>query len=156
AADAGLTGTEVYSEVLAWKGLVSARQQAARAFAPGGAAPEVARLRTALAEATRQLATRSQTTDEDERPADRRRELERLSDEVERLERELAERSAVFRQEQAQRRRTPAEICQALPADCVLLDLFVYDYLDAGRAPQRAGTDARLLAFVLRPPHPTL
>src|SRR5581483_9332042 len=54
--------------------------------------------------------------------------LAELTQKKEQLERDLARDSASFRQAQAQRQRTPAEVQQALPADTVLLDFLQFTH----------------------------
>jgi CHAT domain-containing protein len=159
-AGAQVAGEEVYTEVLAWKGSVSARQQFLRGMRralQAGAKPEVAQLYRELDQAARSLATLARVTPDPKKPEDHRRTLERLSAEIERLERALAAASAEFHQQLAQRQRTAADIRQALPADAVLVDLLEYSHLSPPAAGKGSGTsERRLAAFVVQPNQPVV
>ncbi len=151
-AEANLAGEQVYPQVLAWKGAVSARQRAIRALqraTRGGDKPEVARLYQDLDQATRRLAVLSQL---DAADRDHRRKVQELSDAIERLERKLAEISQDFRRQVEQRRRTADDLRRALPAGSVLVDVLVYDHaVPTKEGPMKLITEVRLAAFVVRP-----
>jgi tetratricopeptide (TPR) repeat protein len=139
----------VYDEVLAWKGVVSAHQRLEHAG--GDDRPEVRKLRGELAEATRKLATLARVTPEADLARDQRHDLERLSDEVDRLQQALAEASANFRSQLRQQTTTAADLRRALPADCAFVDLMVYNHHHLPTEhwdPKKA--DLQLVAFVVR------
>jgi tetratricopeptide (TPR) repeat protein/CHAT domain-containing protein len=86
---------------------------------------------------------------------ERRRLIQELTDEKERLESELAGESAESRRKQAAARPTPAQVRDALPPDAVLIDFLEYSH--DRPAPQEKGkwvTTTRLAAFVVRREQP--
>jgi CHAT domain-containing protein len=144
---------DLYAEVLTWKGAVSRRQQMIRKVrrALEEENPEVAGLYRQLETAARHLAQRSHGEPSADDAGTHGRELEELSETVERLERELAARSAEFRREVKSRSRTPEDIRQALPDNVALIDLLEYwDFPKPGDSKQPASAARRLIAFVLR------
>jgi CHAT domain-containing protein len=159
-AGAQVAGEQVYPEVLAWKGSVSARQQFIRAMRRAlkeGEKPEVAKLYADLDQAARALAGLSRTAADPKKPDEHRLAMERLSEEIERLERALAAASVEFRQQLAQRRRTAEDIRKALPAETVLVDLLEYAHLSPPQDGKgKLNRDRRVAAFVVRPGQPVV
>lgn len=144
---------ELYVEVLAWKGVVSRRQQTMREMrrALEEANPEIAGLYQQLETAARRLAQRSHAEPRSGEVASHGLDLDQLSETVERLERELAAKSAEFRRDVESRSRTPADIRQALPAHVALVDLLEYwHFPKVGDSKQSARPTRRLIAFVSR------
>ena len=142
---------KVYAEVLAWKGQVATRQQWARlkrASDVGGDRGEFDK----LVQAARRLSAVSQLAPDPDDRGQRRRELESLSAEIERIERSLSEMSARSGEGLKVSARTPADLRAALPPGCALVDLFTYAYV---RSPDGSGkrlpSEYRLVAFVTRP-----
>jgi CHAT domain-containing protein len=160
AAGAQAAGEQLYPAVLAWKGSVSARQQFMRGMRralQAGDKPEVAQRYTELDQAARSLATLIRVTPNPEKLEEHRHTLERLSTEIERLERAVAAASAEFRQQLAQRQRTAADIHQVLPADAVLVDLLEYSHFSPpAERKGRVTWERRLAAFVVRPNQPVV
>lgn len=156
--EAGAAGEEIYSEVLASKAEVSARQLLMRRARHPGQEREstpAARLMGELANATRRLASLTQAGPGSTDPGEHRRRLEELSNRIERLERDLAETSQDFRRQQALRRADPEQVKRALPTDAALVDFLVYSHYTP--APPKTGLgnwELRLAAFVLRPGRP--
>jgi CHAT domain-containing protein len=149
---------EIYPEVLAWKGAVSARQQYTRRLRQAIAAdkdPKVSRLFDELSRASRELATLTGAVAAGVRISDRERRMRELSDRIEDAEKALARASADFRGILASRRATPADLQKALPADTVLVDLLEYEH---DRPPAKAGAkwtwEKRVAAFIIRPAKP--
>jgi len=126
----------VYREVLAWKGATLARQRAMRAVA---GEPELAPLFAELQAVASRLSTLALATPKREQRAVWQRQLDELTREKERLEAELSNRSAAFRQ--ARTEVTLEALQQSLPAEAALVDYLEYNDRD-GR---------RLAAFVVRP-----
>ncbi|HET6881608.1 MAG TPA: CHAT domain-containing tetratricopeptide repeat protein [Pirellulales bacterium] len=149
---------DLYSEVLAWKGAVSRRQQMMRAMrrALAEGDPEIAGLYQELETAARRLARFSHA---ERKPGDEvteGRELDALGEQVERLQRDLAAKSADFRREIESRSRTPDDIRQALTDKIVLVDLLEYWHFPKfGNSPQALVPTRRLIAFVVRRDRPT-
>ena len=116
---AGVPAGTVYADVLAWKGAVSARQQAMRRMRTaidngklaGGAA-----LFNQLTQRSRELSNRMAIVPEQGHEAEHRQRLAELNSQIERLEQSLAALSGDFQRELAERNRTPADIQQCLPA----------------------------------------
>ncbi len=137
-----------YRAVLAWKGAVGGRQRQ----------EHLARKRSDLAEdfaaldrVSTHLATLALAPPDPQHLSDRRREIQKLTDQKERLEARLAGKSAEFRQEQRRQHLEPAQLQAVLPADTVLLDFL--EYSQAAPAPWWRGGwhwQRRLAAFVVR------
>ena len=75
-----------------------------------------------------------------------------LETEHERLEKELAAKSADFRRDKERQSVTPAEITAALrsaPEPTALVDLYLYQYM--GRKSLKEPNEARIAAFIARP-----
>lgn len=149
---------ELYAEVLAWKGAVSRRQQTLRKMrrAVEDENPEIAALYRELDAASRQLAQLSHAAPRKGDEAAHGRELDQLDDKRDRLELELAAKSADFRRDVESRSRTPEDIRQALPGNVALVDLLEYrHYPKLGQSQPPASPARRLIAFVVRRDAPT-
>jgi CHAT domain-containing protein len=153
AVKAGRFEEAAYRQVLDWKGVVSSRQRASRALA---GRDDLEPLFNELQRASSQLATLALSKPEPELAEARRRQLADLAAEVERLEQDLASRSAAYRQ--AMRRVSLENLREALPDDAVLVDYLQYTFTD-GPPPGDEGTqqttaapvkELRLAAFVVR------
>jgi CHAT domain-containing protein/tetratricopeptide (TPR) repeat protein len=154
AAEAGRPAGDVYDDVLAWKGSVSARQLFTRRMRHalrGREDTEAGRLFARLAQAARELSTLSSAASGG-RVAEGERRMRALSDRIEETEKELARASADFRGILEQRRLNRAALEKLLPADAALVDLLEYQH---ERPPARKGApwtvEKRLAAFVVRP-----
>jgi CHAT domain-containing protein len=146
---------EVYAAVLAWKGTVSARQQYLHVQRQRDQRPEVLKLYTQLQKATARLAQLSHAGPDSARPDQLRRDLEKVSDDIERLQRELARHNEPFRQQVQQQRLSPAELRKALPKGTALVDLLEYDrHLRLTKGNEKLVRERRMIAFVLRPDKP--
>jgi len=137
-----------YRPVLSWKGSVSLRQRHQRL---ARRQPELADDFSQLDRVAARLASLAFATPEPKQQEARREQMQKLTDEKERLEGQLAGRSAAFRQEQQRRNLEPAQLQAVLPADTVLLDFLEYTH----RSPsaQKKGQwkwEQRLVAFVVR------
>jgi CHAT domain-containing protein/tetratricopeptide (TPR) repeat protein len=158
AARAKVPAEEIYAQVLAWKGAVSARQQAMREMRrtlQTGKSPELGRLLADLDAAGRELSTQSLVVPKPPAAEAHRRKLAELSDRVERLQQGLAAQSEEFRKQQEQQRRTPEDIRHALPPDTALVDILEYVHISPREAKgNRRAHELRLVAFVVRPDKP--
>jgi tetratricopeptide (TPR) repeat protein/CHAT domain-containing protein len=153
--DANTNGDSVYDEVLAWKGSISARQQAIRrarrAIAAGGSS-KAAQQFDELTAASRELSNLSLTMPSPGREATRRRRLAELSGQIEQLERDLAGISREFRGKLDERQRTSDDLRRALPAGMALVDLLEYDrFVPSKEKGAKPRWERRLAAFVVRP-----
>jgi CHAT domain-containing protein/Tfp pilus assembly protein PilF len=136
-----------YQQMLAWKGTVFRRQRLARA---GEQTPELMAIFRKLQQVAGQLAKQAWATPDPKQETHWRENVERLSAEKERLEAELSDRSAAYRQ--AKKQVTLEELQQALPKDTVMVDILQYNHLTP--PDRKAGTKGswqqRLSAFVVR------
>lgn len=139
--------TEIFAEVLSWKGSTLVRQRGLRLAA---ADPAVNELFASLQDVARRLATLSRSTPESsDQEAALHGQLEELTLQKERLEVEIVRRSADFRQ--ASDPPTLANLVAALPDNTVLVD-----YLEFRRTQfPKDGTGnetirRELVAFVIR------
>jgi CHAT domain-containing protein len=136
-----------YGQVLAWKGTVAARQAEDRlARDRPDLRPALEKLRAARAGLAK-LANTPPT------PVGQKAWLERfdrLEEEEEKWELELADASAAFRRLREQRSATAAQVAGALPPRTAFVDFLVYNHISPD--PQKKGRwkeERRLLAFVL-------
>jgi CHAT domain-containing protein/Tfp pilus assembly protein PilF len=151
-----------YPAVLAWKGAVLTQQQRRHAFARlarHNRDPEVERLVGQLQDTTRLLASLALTGDpslDSSARSLRLAQLARLGERKDRLEAELARRSAEFRLLQAQRQLSSEALRGALPAGVALVDFLEYTHWSPSAAKKGAWQrEGRLVAFVLRRDRPT-
>jgi CHAT domain-containing protein/tetratricopeptide (TPR) repeat protein len=90
-------------------------------------------------------------------PAAHRKRLQELTEQKEKLERQLAERSAPFRRQQESARATPGDLGRQLPPRSVFIDLLRYRRIEQDpKVPGKKGEQWILcyIAFVLRPGQP--
>jgi CHAT domain-containing protein/tetratricopeptide (TPR) repeat protein len=133
------------THLVAWKGMVLARQQAARAVANR---PELQPVFAELQSVCSQLAAAAFSTPAPGGQEIWRRRIAELSERKESLERQLARESAAFRE--ATRPATLDEVRAALPQDVVLVDFLEYQH-NTPKSLDRAGRfefEQRLIAFV--------
>jgi CHAT domain-containing protein/tetratricopeptide (TPR) repeat protein len=148
--DTGLT----YDRVVSVKGSVTARQRWARQARDEGD-PETASVLDRLREVTLQIvgfkmAERGSNSSSD--PQDVPKLLRALSDERSRLERQLTERSAIYRTIQSHARIGAKEVRAALPKGTVLIDLLEYLHVDPWvKGQEKPSVEQRMMAFVIRP-----
>jgi len=151
---AKLPAEQVYKHVLAWKGMVSARQwqiRARRQASEKGADPALARMHQELAEANQQLAALSFGSDQSTNEEAHGPVLAKLSLRKDELERDLAAKSALFDRQRKAQRLSPAELKALLPAKVALVDLVEYEHAAySSDAKQTVVRERRLAAFVLR------
>jgi CHAT domain-containing protein/Flp pilus assembly protein TadD len=157
AAEVQAPAEEVYAAVFAWKGAVSARQQHLHLQRQSDQRTEVRKLYSELQQATARLAQLSRTGPEETRSEQSHRELEKVSDDIERLQRDLARLNEPFRQQLRQRRMNPADLRKALPKGTALVDLLEYDRsVRLSKGNGKVVQERRLTAFVLRPDKPVV
>jgi len=145
---AGIKSEELYRHVLAWKGVVAAREDEDRLARDQ---PELKETLGALEQIRARLAHLAFTTP----PAGQRQawlqQLDALRDRKENLESDMARKSGTFRQAQETGRLGAAEVAAALAPGSVLVDLLDYKHAsppEGGKGPLR--WERRLVAFVLR------
>ena len=144
---AGMEVAEIYRHVLAWKGVVDARQDEDRVARDQ---PELTETLRMLEQARGRLAGLAFTAPS---AGDRQAWLEQLNalrDRKENLESDLAGKSRAFRQIQETRRLGVADVAAALPPGTLLVDFLDYDHGSrpaAGKGPLE--WERRLVAFVL-------
>jgi CHAT domain-containing protein/Tfp pilus assembly protein PilF len=150
AAQAGAPASPAYAEVLAWKGMVSRRQQMLH-LARDTTNPEITQLLEDLQQCTARLAGLALATPGPRQRDAWRQQLRELTDRKENLEGRLAGRSPAFRQGQELARLTPEQLQAALPAGTVLLDILEYaQRRPSAKGQPRGDTERRLAAFVVR------
>jgi CHAT domain-containing protein/tetratricopeptide (TPR) repeat protein len=137
-----------YSHVLAWKGAVLARQRRLRLQRSH---PELADAFAQLDRVAGRLAALAFAVPDPKQQEAFRRQIQELSEQKERLESDLARRSAAFRQEREAERLTPDRLQAVLPPDAVLVDFLEYTH---GSPPAQGKgkwqVERRLAAFVVR------
>ncbi len=145
-----LPAEQVYSLVLDWKGLVSARRTAELALRHN---PQLQDLFDRLHSASTRLSHLAFSSPAPNQLPAWKRQLDQLRQEKETLERQLADKTRSLPEWQS-RRVLPEEVARALPANTALIDWLAYQ---SGREPQQngqEGTKPELLAFVLCPGQP--
>ena len=153
AVSAHRSGEDTYRHVLAWKGTVFARQLHAREMraAHKDADPELLKLYSQLEDVSSRFAIFSRSTPDPKDVPVWAKQAKELSDKMEKLEGELAQRSADFRARKAREALTPAQLQADLPEDAVLVDFLEYNYDGpAADNPKQWHSERRLLAFVIR------
>jgi tetratricopeptide (TPR) repeat protein len=144
---------EVYPYVLSWKGAVFDWQRWRREqqHILQERSPEVARLYDDLQRTTTRLAALAFTEPEKQKQADRQRELQDLTNHKEKVERELARRSAFFRKRKDEDRPTVRQLQESLPNGTVLIDLLEYtNYFPLKGEEGSWSSERHLTAFVVR------
>jgi CHAT domain-containing protein/tetratricopeptide (TPR) repeat protein len=146
--------SSAFDAVIRARGLVLDEMAARRRAASATEDPDTATLTRALASARQRLAGAVVRGIRDEPPERYRRLLDQARNDKDRAERDLAERSARFREDQSISRAGLAELSAALPAGGALVGFVQYSQQDFERAATntRAESEAQLsyLAFVLR------
>jgi CHAT domain-containing protein len=128
AAAAKMDPAKVYSQVLAWKGAVTRRQATMRSLRRDLQADAKARETFAeLDNVTRQLAAQINVVPTPEQGAAHRQHLTELHQQVERLQKSLAGKSANYAANVRQQRCTSDDMRQAIPEDSVLIDVVEYN-----------------------------
>jgi CHAT domain-containing protein/Flp pilus assembly protein TadD len=146
---------DAYARVLVWKGQVFLRQRRQRELARLAADPDCARLATELAALGQQLATLVSITPTPDQAEAYKARIVQLGDRGDRLEVELAVKSAVFREQKSWEALTPDDLRKLLPAGTALVDYLVYDHSAPERQARRGWQhENRLAAFVVRPDRP--
>jgi CHAT domain-containing protein/Flp pilus assembly protein TadD len=137
-----------YREVLAWKGAVGRRQRVQRLARKDS---RLAEDFAALDRVGARLAALALAAPDPRGLQHRRRQMHELTDEKERLEAELAGRSAAFRAGKELQHLEPGRLQAALPAEAGLIDFL--EYVHYSPAPWKGGgwrRERRLVAFVVR------
>jgi CHAT domain-containing protein/tetratricopeptide (TPR) repeat protein len=137
-----------YRPVLAWKGSVGRRQRYQHLARKQ---PELAGEFAELDRVASRLAALALAGSAPKDVATHRRRVQELTEQKERLEADLARKSAAFRTQQQLKDPEPARLQAALPADAVLLDFL--EYVHRTPAPgkkDRWQRQRRLVAFVVR------
>jgi tetratricopeptide (TPR) repeat protein len=146
---AGQPADRAYRHVLAWKGTVLLRQ---RRLHLQRQRPELVADFAKLDSTAGRLAALALAVPGPGQRDAYRRQIQELSEEKERLEADLADRSAAFRQQRELARLTPRQLQEALPPDTALVDFLEYTRFSppaAGKGPWQR--ERRLAAFVVRP-----
>ena len=141
----------IYDTVVRAKGAVTAQQRLARQLRES-ADPETVRLLTRLREVTQQLASLSRALQPGNKPNDPgavATTIRSLATERTDLERQLGERSAVYRSSQAQGRIGADEVRAALPKGTALIDFVEYAHVTTS-------LEYRMVAFVVLPDRKTV
>jgi CHAT domain-containing protein/tetratricopeptide (TPR) repeat protein len=139
---------ERYSWVLSWKGRVERRGSLDRLFLDH---PQLKEPVLRLQELRGRLARLALLTPQPNQHASWLKQVQRLTDERDRLEADLARRSSQLRREKERRRLSPQQLSRELPQGVAFVDLLEYTHY----TPPRGGKgkpqwEQRLLAFVLR------
>lgn len=134
---------EAFREVLAWKGATLVRQRRMRQMA---ADKRVAPLFRRLQRVSSQLATAARVAPNADDTVNWKQEIADLTAKRERLEAELSQKSAIFRD--IDQTITMEELQQALPEGSVLVDFFEYGRVDPQLPTQSAVRS--LLVFVVQ------
>ena len=150
AARAGLSGDEVYPEVLAWKGAVFGRQQRLRLMRGN---PQSVERFEALRRTAGQLATLALAGGAAGNREGWKKKVFELTEQKERLERDLSRDLADFRQDAKRRSRTPKQVQACLPDKLALVDFLEYTHWDFTKE-KKVVKRGRLAAFLVRPGRP--
>ncbi|HEY5313436.1 MAG TPA: tetratricopeptide repeat protein, partial [Pirellulales bacterium] len=138
---------QAYAIWLEWKGLVLRQQQQLHGMADR---PELKLQFDQLKQVTARLARLALAAPRPGQQVATHRSMSELSSEKERIEQELAQRSAEFRA--SLHRPTNHELQQALPATSVLVDFIEYWHEEPGHVPGTGpGRQRRLAAFIVPP-----
>jgi CHAT domain-containing protein/Tfp pilus assembly protein PilF len=145
----GIAAEDVYRHVVEWKGAVYARQRRRRSLRVAVEGEPLAR---ELQETSATLAALALSQPNKVSHETWQREIQKLTDRKEHLERELSKRSAQYKAEQSLERYTVRELQAALPRDTALLDFLVYTRFTPPRGAGGSWSkEQRLTAFVVRP-----
>jgi CHAT domain-containing protein/Tfp pilus assembly protein PilF len=145
---------EVYTEVAAWKGSVSAQQQLLRArqrALAGDPNLERAQLFAQLDEKTRRLAALTRYAPNPEEAAKLPQEIAALGESLDELQQQLSRLDPDFHRAWAERKISPSKLQQALPTDAALVDVLEFwQYVPPTLQGQPMRRERRVLAFVVR------
>jgi tetratricopeptide (TPR) repeat protein len=139
----------MYDRLLLWKGIVFVEQQRQHLLRSD---PSLVEVFTELESLTRQLAAISFAvpTSEGERQL-REQQIATLTEDKERIERQLAQQSAAYRQQQRTIHATSQGHFSNLPRNAALIDFLVYtDSAPAIEGTTSRDVEKRLMAFVIR------
>jgi len=157
---AGTSPDEIYSCVWVGRGLIQQVTAERQRFSYRITTPDVRKLYQAYQDSRRMLSQSilSPAGSDPKQLASRRKRLDELNEEKERLERQLAAELPEFRRQLEAARRPHTELVAHLPPDAVFVDLLRYRYIEQdpkikGKAGERQ-TDS-YVAFVIRPGKPT-
>ncbi len=151
AAERDLLASPLYSAVLRWKGAVLERSVEDRL---ARRRPQLKPLVEELARVRTQWATMALRVPPPEQREAWNRQVRSLAERKERLEGELARKSALYRDARRIQALSPAALAARLPKGTVLIDFFVYSHrMRAQRPGGKPRSELRLLAFVLRAGH---
>jgi hypothetical protein len=147
----GQAGSKVYGDVLAWKGAVFQRQRRLR-LAQDASDPQTRRLLEELQTTLTRLTTLAfGNPGNPGQQAAWQAEISKLSDDKEKLERQLAESGAAFPRLQPQQRLSPEQLRAILPSGSILFDFLEYGHYSApGTDQTKSPWKHRLAAFVVR------
>jgi tetratricopeptide (TPR) repeat protein len=148
--------SDVYAQMLAWKGAVTLRQRLERGARESNNAEEK-KLWSDLQVAATQLAAASRATQKPEQREAWQERLTELTKQKETLEAELSERSSKFREVRREAKLTPDNLVKVLPADTALVDLLQFGHRVDEKQPDgtyKVRWEERLAAFVLRTGQP--
>lgn len=153
--------TDAWSEMLRWKGTVTARQRmirASRAVLSAAPGSEAVTLFRELEARTRDLAAAYVQTPSDKDRSGFRKRLESMSEEVERLQQKLSSVSQDFAVAKEVSARGSDEIRKALPEGTALLDYLEYSRRDLTPNVKEGGKSPRwirsVIAVIARPDFP--
>ena len=147
---------EMYREVLAWKGAVSARQLVLRRLrkaAGGGKSPEIARMLDELVQSSTELA--NSATDSPARQEIRISHQAVGAEQPRRSIATIADRGGGrFARELSQQHRTPAELQRVLPIDVAVVDFLDYNYCPLPTRNGEPTARRETMAFIIRRDRP--
>jgi CHAT domain-containing protein len=153
---AGRSPTDVYREVLAWKGSVFARQRHVRA---GAGRAELQPLVEQLRESTARLATLALAPPQDRTQLDQwQQQVRAAAGRRDALERELLRAASQWAGDTTPAATTPQDIVQALPEGVALVDFLEYRRFEHVQRPGGHGWQVRSewTAFVVRGDRPVV
>jgi CHAT domain-containing protein/Tfp pilus assembly protein PilF len=146
----------VYTQMLAWKGAVTLRQQLERA-ARHSDNPDEQKLWNDLQAVSTQLATASRATPNPQQHDAWQQKLTDFTKQKEQIEADLSQRSAEFRKLRSQTKLTSDDLAKKLPANTALVDLLqFYRSVDETQPDGSLTTYSvqHLAAFVIRSDQP--
>ena len=149
--------SSLYAHALTWKGAVFSRQRHLRELwqlLQDQKDPEVIRLSIELEKASNRLGALTFAVPAASKQDAWQRQLEELTEQKERLEKELVRRSGEFRRQREAARTTPADLQSVLPKDAALVDFLEYTRYSLPKGKSRLTEERHLVAFVVRPGRP--
>ena len=146
ASAAKLPATKVYPLMLSWKGAITARQ---RSLKQALVEPDLAPLAKELQKVTTQLSQLAFANPDPSKRDDWLRQIEKLTSDKERLERQLASQSKTLAKLLPEPR--VEDLTETLPAESALIDFLQYDHFTPPKGKGPGDVESRLLAFIVRP-----